>query len=791
MIKNYIKIAFRSLWRQKGYSAINVFGLSVALCVSLLMLLWVQDEWSTDQFHLEKERLFRVHRAVPLEGERMQTNTGVPYPLLAAAVEEIPEVMRYIPYRSSSAETIIYGNTDYRAKGTFGNAAFFESFTFPILQGDPNHLDENPNSIAISQGLAKRLFGNTWKSNTIGKTIKLHDIGEFSIELIYSDFPDNCTLDHDFVYSFEHFLSEHDGLKHWGNSRMRGVVLLQENSDAAAVAQKMDRLFKSHQETEMKEGCNLQPYTEHYLYNHFDDQAKAIGGRIEYVRTFAIAAFLLLLISCINFVNLATALASRRAKEVGVRKVVGALKKSLITQFLTESAVVTLLAMTLAVILGKFLEPVVWQLTGKELSIALDDPAIWISLLVIGAITTVLSGAYPSFVLSNFRPASALKGRIASMGSHVSLRKLLVILQFVFALLLIAGALIIREQIHYIMDKNLGLAKENIIEIPRDENIATNYQALRNELIRSPAILDVTSAGPSPLEMHASTSGVSWAGKRPDQENQEFQIVWAENNFTDLFEVPMAAGEFYRTDQLLDSSNIVLNEKAVEVMGLEGPVGKTITWWGQERRIIGVVQDFHNQSLYSEIAPTGILQDREGAWSIYVKSASGEISAAIDHLEASFAQVLPEVPLRYQFLDDQYAQTYKAEILTGKLSNYFAIIAIIISILGLLGLATYMAQQRRKEIGVRKVLGATVTDLMVLLSKDFLILVGIGSAVGLPITWYLLQNWLTKFEFKINLEWWMFVIPMAGAMLIAGITVGLQSLRAAWQNPVNAIQNNE
>ncbi|MBX2815255.1 MAG: ABC transporter permease [Saprospiraceae bacterium] len=789
MFINHFRIAIRSLQRQKGYSLLNVVGLSVALAATILILLWVQDEWVTDKFHVQGDRLQRLYRTIPIEGGEVEVTEGIPYPLLVAVQEELPEVDKYIPYREGSDESLIYNNTPYRVKGTFATASFFEAFSFPVLQGDPMQLDRNAKAMAISRRLAQRIFGNTWQVSAMGETIHIHDEGDFTVELIYEDFPENATLQHEMLYSFQHFRENNEWINRWTNSGMQGVLLLAPDANAADVAAKIERLYQENQEdADLVEGCVLHSYADHYLFGQFDERGNVEGGRIEYVRTFAVAAFLLLVISCINFVNLATALAARRAKEVGIRKVVGARRRSLVGQFLVEALVVTMAAMILALFMAVLLQPLVFQLTGKQLAIPFSSPVFWLALGGIGLVTMLLSGAYPAFVLSGFRPEKVLKSKITSWRSNISMRKVLVVMQFILALLLIAGAFVVRKQVQFIMNTNLGVAKENILRIPRDENIASNYEALRTELTRSPAISDVTSTGPSPLSMGASTSGVDWPGKRPDQANQEFHILWSEQNFPDLFEVPLAAGEFYRSDVDLDSTQIVLNEKAVEVMGIDDPIGKSITWWGLERKIIGVVKDFHNQSLYSSIAPTGILQDRNGTYALFVKSEQGQLKEAIAHLQRTFKEIVPEVPLHYDFLDEQYAEQYDAEVLTGKLANYFAVIAIFISIMGLLGLATYVAQQRRKELGVRKVLGASDISLVSLLSKDFLILVLLASFAGVPVARYLLGNWLNKFEYKIELSWELFLVPVVVGLVLTTVTVGLQSLRVAHQNPVNAIK---
>ena len=791
MIRNYFKVAVRSLIKQKGYSLINIVGLSVSLAVTLLMLLWVQDEWSMDKFHESGDRLYRVKRTIPLEGNSLDVYNGIPYPVLAESQKNFPEVEKFIPLGRGFEETLQRNESTFREIGTFGNAAYFEAFSYPVIMGDISQLDEKMDAMAVSENLAKKLFGNVWESTALGETIHIHNDGNYEIVAIYADFPENSSIQNDFMVSFENYLKANDWMREWTNSGMQGALLLAEGADINELQKKIEKMFKEKQsgEDNRKEGILLQNYAEHYLYGQFDEQAKVAGGRIEYVRTFGIAALLLLFISCINFVNLATARASKRAKEVGVRKAIGAQKRALVSQFMIEAGVITLISFLMAYLLAEALLPHVRMITDKVLDFNLGQPIFWMGFLIIFLLTTLLSGAYPAFVLSAFRPINALKGKVVKQAGNISFRKGLVVVQFVLALLLIVGALVVQQQVHYIKNKNLGINKDNLMMIHQDDKLTASYEVLRNELLKEEGIEDVTVAGPSPLNMRASTSGVVWPEKRPDQQNIEFSILWTASNFLDVFNVPLVDGEFYRDGEILDTNNIVFNEKAIEIMGLENPVGKTIQWWSKPRQIIGVVKDFHNRSLYEEIGPAGILLDANDAGWLFVKAEKGQTPEAIAGLQAGFSKVIPDVPLHFEFVDEQYQQMYKSEELTGTLANYFAIISILLSCLGLLGLATFFAEQKTKEIGIRKVLGASVFNVMSLLSKEFLLLVGLGLLIGLPVSYYFLNGWLGNFEYKVDLQWWMFALPVLAAILVAGLTVGVQAFRAALMNPVRSLRN--
>ena len=792
MFRNYLKIAFRNIVKQKLHSAINILGLSLSLTAVFLMLLWIYDEWDMDKFHVNGDRLYRVKRTIPLEGNALDVYRGVSYPMLRAAVEELPEVEKYIPLGHSFEDNLQTDALIVRAKGTFSNAAYFQSFSFPVLQGDINQLDNKVDAIAISVSLAHRLFGLTWETTALGETVHIHDNGDFSVEAIYANFPNNSSLQNDFIYSFQAHLDANEWMLEWTNNGMQGALLLADNkTDPKIVGEKLEHIFQSHQEGEHKEGCFLQKFEEDYLYGDFDARAQVSGGRIEYVRMFLAAALLLLIVSCINFVNLATARASTRAKEVGVRKTIGATRRALMSQFAVEAFVITLLSVVLAAAAARLLMPAASLLSGKTLALDYQDPILWLSLGGLICITGILAGAYPAFVLSSFRPINVLKGKLIEKTGDISLRRGLVILQFSLALLLIVGALTIRTQIQYIQHAHLGIDKNNLLVIHQDAKVTDKYQVIKRELELAQAISGVTVAGPSPHDMQASTSGVMWPKKRPDQANIEFSILWTAHDFPDVFNVPLSSGRFYRESEGTDTTHIVFNERAIEIMELgDQPVGQVIQWWGKPRQIIGVLKDFHNRSFYEKIEPAGFLLDPDNAGNLFVKAHEGEVPGAIAAVQEVFKRVLPDVPLHYDFVDEQYQERYRSEMLTGKLTNYFAIISIIISCLGLLGLINFVAEQKTREIGIRKVLGASIGSLVGLLSKDFIRLVMIAFVVAIPFSYFLLNKWLDRFEYQVDLHWWkIFLASGIGTVLITMVTVSFKSIKAALHSPVESLRS--
>ncbi|MDT0606361.1 ABC transporter permease [Croceitalea rosinachiae] len=787
MLKNHIKIALRSLLKNKAYLLTNIFGLSVALTVSFLMLLWVQDERKMDKFHENDNRLFSVKRTIPLGDGTLDVYRSTSYPLLHTAKEQLPEVENYIPLGYSFEDNLRLDNINLRAQGAFASASLFTSFTFPVLMGDISQLDQKSEALVISESLAKRFWGANWKSRAIGSSIDILDNGTFTIEAVYKDFPKSSTIQNDFYYSFNSVLAKGDWMDKWDVNRMAGAFLLKEGADYKKVEDKLEKLFQSHLEGEQKEGILLQKFSDGYLYGKFDEQAEVSGGRIEYVRIFTIAAFFLLLVSCINFVNLSTVHAVKRSNEIGVRKVVGAKRNTLIAQFITETVIITAIAFSIAFVCTILLLPSINGFVEKSLVIDFGQPSIWIALICLFLLTALLSGLYPAMVISSFKPIMALKGKGKEKKNTVSLRKGLVILQFGLTILLIFAAMVVKMQVDFINKKDLGIIKDHVVSIHQDQELTENYEVLRNELIASEGIEDVTLAGPSPINMSASTSGVVWPGKSVEQENVEFALLWGAHNFPKVFKVEITDGTYYREGSM-DTLNIVINEQAVAVMGLQNPIGKSIQLWGQPREIIGVLKDFHNQSLYEPIQPAVFLLNPENAGNLFVKIKAKETEKALASLDAVFKRTVPNIPLHYNFMDEQFAASYKTEQLTSTLAYYFAMISILISCLGLFGLATFMAKQRTKEIGIRKVLGASVSSITTLISKDFLKLVLLSIVIAAPLAYYFMDNWLQDFAYKINIRWWVFVLTGALAILIALITIGFQAIKAAIANPVKSLR---
>ncbi|MGX1927957.1 FtsX-like permease family protein [Flagellimonas sp. 2504JD4-2] len=788
MFKNYLKTAWRNLLKNRVYLSINTIGLSIAIAVSFLMLLWVFDEYGVNKFHEKDSQLFLVKRTIPLEEGVLDVYSGISYPLLKASKETFPEVEEYITIGATFEDNLRIENTDFRAPGAFTNAAFFKSFSYPVLVGDINALDEKPEAIAISERLAKRFWGDEWPQKALGSPVHIYDNGDFAVEAVYKDFPTQSSIQNDFYYGFQRHLSQNDWMLEWGNNGMQGAFLLRKDADSEAMAKKIEMLFQENISGEFKEGILIQKFSENYLYNRFDEQAQVAGGRIEYVRIFALAAIFLLVISCINFINLSTAYATKRSGEIGVRKVVGAKKNTLVGQFFIETSIITSLAFIIGLTISALLLPSVNTLTGKQLAMDFATPQLWLIIFGVFAFTTLLSGAYPSMIISSFRPIEALKGVGKEQKNTVSLRKGLVVLQFSLSILLIISALVIQNQIDYVNHKDLGIAKNHIITIHQDQVITEKYQALKNELIASTGIEDVTLVGPSPLATPASSSGVSWPGKTQEQENIEFALLWTAHNFPTTFDIPLQDGDYYR-EASQDTLNLVINQTAADLMHLgENPIGKTIQLWGAQRQVMGVLKDFHNRSLYEPIQPTIFLLEPNNAGELMIKLDGSKTEEGLTSVQTVFEKVLPDTPLHYDFLDEEYAANYRTEILTGTLARYFALISILLSCLGLFGLATFVAKQRTKEIGIRKVLGASINNITFLISKDFLKLIALAIVIASPLAYYFMDEWLSDFAYRINIPVWAFGLAGTLTLFVTLITIGFQAVKSAMANPVNSLR---
>ncbi|TLV01001.1 ABC transporter permease [Dyadobacter luticola] len=786
MFKNYLKIAWRNLLKNKTFSFINILGLALGMSCSLLIMLWVQDEMKMDRFHANDARLYSVMENQHYSGV-INTYAATPGILAENIVKDIPEIEMASQVLWEESPVFRVGNVFDNEKGRYVQGDFLTMTSFDLLQGDKKTALRRPDGVVISQKLAEKYFRG---QDPMGKTIRLDNKDDVIVTGILKEPSRYSSMKFDFLMSYDRWQKVNDWSKDWGNNGPRCMVLLAGNT----TVEKVNAKIKDYIKTKNK-GSNvdlfLVNYGQSYLYSNYE-AGKLNGGRIEYVQMFTIVAVFILIIACINFMNLATARSVKRAKEVGLRKVVGAFRTSLIGQFLGESVLITFLALLFALLIVLALTPAFNTLTEKQLTLDFTDPFLVICLLALTTITGIVAGSYPALFMSSLNPVTILKGALKFKPSATYFRQGLVVFQFGLSILLILAMIVVYRQIEFIQNKNLGFSKENLLYISdiKEKGMAKNFETFRQALLNEPGIKSVSSSQASPLEYGSSTMGVRWPGKDTTQELL-FTVNPAGYGFIKTMGIKLLDGRDFDPSFGTDSLNYLVNEVAAKKMGYKDPVGKELTMWGKKGKIIGLMKDFHTGSLHVAIEPLIVnLQDPKAVWGqALIRTEAGQTTRAIANLEKVYRQFNPGMPFKYHFADEEFGNQYKAENVVSKLSNYFAFLAIFISCLGLFGLAAFTAEQRTKEIGVRKVLGATVSNLVGMLSADFLKLVLIASLISFPVAWYFLKNWLEKYAYRIDLEWWYFAVAGIAALAIALFTVSFQAIKAALMNPIRSLKS--
>ncbi|MEO1257306.1 MAG: ABC transporter permease [Bacteroidota bacterium] len=786
MFSNYLKIAFRSLFRQKGYSLLNILGLSVGLTVSLLILLWVQDELRMDRFHADGERIHRLLVNLDMGESGIATWTTTPYPLIELIRESLPDVEDIGAYDPTNKKQFEVDGKEFLEDGIFATDGFFRVMTFPFVEGKRRAVFNEPNVVAISERLAAKLFGHDWRGQTVGEMVSING-QDHKVTGVFADVSKHSSLSFDFALDLaSQHVDDGQGFP-WGNFDSRTVLKLKEGISAAQFAPKVANLINENNQYADGTEIFLQPYERKYLHGQFEN-GKEAGGRIEYVQLFGLAALFLLLIACINFMNLATARAAKRAKEVGVRKTVGAGRGSLIAQFMIEAAVITFFSVLIAVLLGEMLLPYFREISAKQLVFDYGRIGFWTIIVSVGLVTSLLAGSYPSFFLSSFRTINVLKGKISYHLGGGSLRKGLVVFQFVLSALLVVCAMVVQNQVNFIKTKHLGLDKENVLYFRTPPGADDNLDVYKNELLRTPGIEELTFAQTNPLSVGSQTGDPKWDGMAPD-EGLLFNVIITDDNFLNTMNIPLVAGRDFEEFLSTDTMSFLINETAAKAMKLKEPLGNNLEFWGVKGPIVGVVKDFHISSLHETIGPLIIANMPEETGLTMMRIDPSRTEAVIAAAQTIFEKNANGFPFRYDFLDDRYEQMYRSEERTSNLSGWFALVALFISCLGLLGLSAFVAEQKTKEIGIRKVLGASVVGIVAMLSKDFLKLVALALLIALPLGWYLMNNWLTNFAYQVELGWWVFAMAGGLAVLVALLTVGFQSAKAALANPVNSLRS--
>ena len=800
MFKNYLTVGIRNLLRHKGYSSINVLGLAIGIACCILILLYVQDELSYDRYHEKHDRIYRLAESATIAGRPIEAAVTPPpwAPVLAEEYPEIEQITRLKP--PGSRWLIRYKeNRFYERYFVFADSSVFDIFTIPLVQGNAKTVLAEPHAVVLSESMADKYFGS---ENPIGKVITGDDLYEFTVTGIMEDMPGNSHFHFDFLASYaslapNKLYNEPSTMQSHGFSHdVFTYLLLREGQEPEDLERKFPGFLDRHL-GDMLEGTGivarpfLQPITDIHLHSNMEAELGP-NSDIRYVYIFSSLAVFILLIACVNFMNLSTARSARRAQEVGIRKVLGAQRQQLIRQFTGESIFLSVIALVIALVLVHLLLPPFNAVSGKTLE--MDYQSIWLvpTLVAIALLTGIVAGGYPAFILSSFRPVAVLTGALKAGASQSLLRKILITFQFIVSIIMIIGTVVVLDQLEYMQNKHLGFDKENvvIVRLPDAEAIK-GYTAFKNAVLQYPEILNASTStsvpGGQPSLNLVTPEGV------PEDQSPVYQVIWSDYDFIETLGVEMAAGRTFSREFGADSTACLINMATVRSLGWENPIGKTIKMTGSPDsdppfEVIGVMEDFHNKSLHQPIEPLMIRLISEAASFMEIRIQGNNVTRGLEILEEQWGKIYPSHPaMDYSFLDADLAQLYIAEQRMGSVFVAGAILSIFIACLGLLGLSSFMAEQRTREIGVRKVLGATITNVILLLSRDFTRLILLAFVVGAPAAYYVMQTWLTGFPYRIELSLGVFAFSGLAALLIAWLTVGYQAFKAAASNPADAL----
>jgi predicted permease len=785
MLLNHLRIAFRHLLSNRFFSAINITGLALGMSCTLLIWLWVKDEINYDRFLPGLEKIYAV-RINQVETAGISTSTYTTGPLADALKKEVPEIAYAVKVQNPEDRLIRANGKTTKESGFYATKDFFGVFPFTPAYGNPATALANLNQVVLTRRTAEKFFGT---ADVLGEQLQFNNDQYYTVGAVVENLPANATLRFDWMINYD--VQEADWKKHWGNTFCMTYVRLSPRVSQAKAEANTKEIYPRNTDWEHARNVVpvLQPMRDVHLYSKYEN-GRATGGRIEYVYIFSAIAGFILLIACINFMNLATARSATRAREVGVRKVVGALRSTLVGQFLTESVLTSLLAVGVALLLTSLALPAFNAAFDKQLVLDLSEPVLWLSIVVLVAVTGLVSGSYPALFLSALQPIRILKGVLRFGAGASRFRRVLVVFQFVLSIFLIIGMLVVARQMHYIQTKNLGLDRENIVYVPIEGELdePKRMETFRQELLRRPSIASATVTMSLPQNIQSSSSDLNWPGRDPKKDNNASAMAIG-YDFVKTMGIKLVDGRDFSKDRVTDTSAYLINESAARMMGMKDPVGREITFWHGKGPIVGVMKDFHLQSLHQPITPLVLTLQPGNTSYLLVRTQAGETPRALADLELLTKQFNPNYPFGYHFADEEYDRMYRSEQQVSLLINYFGVLAIVISCLGLFGLAAFTAQQRTKEIGIRKVLGASVVSIVSLLSKDFLKLVLIALVLAVPVAGWALHKWLDSFQYSIRLDWWIYAVAGALAAGIALLTISFQSLKAALANPVRSLRS--
>ena len=798
MLWSYVKVMLRSIKRHKGYAFINIAGLAIGMACCLLIMLWVMEELSFDRFHTNRDSIYRVEQDQFYSGDVYHV-TVTPYPMGEGIKEEIPEIKEAA--RAAWMGTLLLKYEDkafFEQSGRAVDPSFLTMLSFPLLQGDAATALSTPNSLVLTEELAVKYFGD---EDPLGKVITVDNEHPFTVTGILKKIPDNSSLQFDLLVPFDILKANGRYNESWGSNSILTLVQLHDNVSVDEVNKKITDVRHNHvaeaisddpeELQEFNQGQRTQfmlmPITDIYLHGYFGYGHPP--GNILFVYIFTVIGLFLLLIACINFMNLATARSAKRAKEVGLRKVVGASKKDLIGQFYGESILMAFIALVFALGMVALLLPSFNTLAGKTMSLsAVFEGRFLLGMLAITLVTGLISGSYPALFLSSFHPARVLKGMLRTGGSSGLFRKILVVTQFTLSILLVIGTTVVYKQVKYMRGKSLGYDKEHVIYLPLRGDTRNSYELLKQELKRDTGILNVSGTNHSPTQIGSNSSGADWEGKDP-----ELEVLISTNrvdyDYVETMKIGMVEGRTFSKEFSTDpTSAFLVNEEMVKIMGVESAVGRRFDFQGIDGTIIGIMKNFHFQSVRYAIEPLAFTVRPDRVNYAVIRLQAGKIQASIDFVRSTWEKVIPAFPFDYRFMDEDFDRMYRGDERVGFLLRSFTLIAVIIACLGLFGLALFMAEQRTKEIGVRKILGSSVGGIVILLSKEFAKWVLVANIIAWPVAYFIMSRWLRTFAYRTSLAWWVFLSAGLMALVAALLTVSYQSVKAALANPADSLR---
>ncbi len=785
MVKNYLKIAYRNITRSKGYAFINIAGLGIGMAASILILIWVQFEMSVDRFHENSERVYAVWRNTEMQGQ-VFTWDYTPAPYAPAMKEQFPEVEEVARITEWDQQLLTVGENNFYEEATFTDPGFFKIFSFEPLEGDPVAALTEPGNIVLTASVAKKLFG---EDSAIGKIVTVAKQWDFEVKAVIKDLPENTDFPFTAFLPFKKLEGMGWADDFWGNNSYRTFTLLNEGTDLATFNQKFSDFTAKN--SELKEVSDfLFPIRDLHLYSKFEN-GRSIGGKIEMIRMFGIVSIIVLLIAAINFVNLSTAQSDKRSKEVGIRKISGAGKGMLIGQFLAESILIALTAYLLAIIIVSLSFSGFKDLVGQELANPFSHSYFWGISVIYIFVTGILAGSYPAFLLSSYKPAVVFKSNMGTKKSFgLKPREVLVVFQFAVVVTLISSVWIVQDQMSFVQNRDLGIVKDNLIFHPVTESMRENKAALRNELLALPDVAEVSYTFSPLTAIYSETDGMEWQGKDPEFKPNISRMGTDANLVKTAGMLLVAGRDIDIYTYASDSLSAIVNEKAVEVMGLENPIGQVIKDDDYEFTIVGVVKDFIIESPFDDVIPILVMGPKRNLNFIHIRFAEGgDFVNSLAKVETVFNKFNPDSPFEYRFVDQEHARKFSSQERTATLTSLFTGLAVIISCMGLFGLAAFIAERRKKEISVRKVLGASIASVVGLISSEFTKLVLIAVIIGIPATWYFMSEWLETFDYRTNIDWTLFLWTGGLTLLIALLTVSAQAIKAALVNPAETLKS--